>query len=290
MDITKFDEQELERLRVLEAYQILDTLPQETFDRYTKLASYICDTPISLVSLVDADRQWFKSKTGIDATETPRDWSFCSHAIQHNELMEVKNAKQDLRFKNNPLVTGDPNIRFYAGYPLIDDNGYALGTLCVIDNKPKELNKEQKEALQLLTQAVVELIIQHRKYQEVSNFNKLFEVSNDLICLVNKDGLFKKVNPAFQNILGYQQMDLINKSIFTFIHQDDKLLAKNEFENVYKIDIKIDFVVKEEGSSYTSRSLSFFIGSKMYMISVMSTTGTSHTAAYAKILESVIIK
>jgi GAF domain-containing protein len=99
------------------------------------------------VSLVDKDRQWFKSRTGIDVEETPRDWSFCSHAIQHNELMEIKDTKQDLRFRDNPLVTGDPNIRFYAGYPLIDDNGYALGTLCVIDNIPKELSQAQKDAL-----------------------------------------------------------------------------------------------------------------------------------------------
>jgi PAS domain S-box-containing protein len=257
MDIVKPDDYELERLKVLNAYEILDTLPQEAFDRFTKLASNICGTPISLVSLVDADRQWFKSKKGIDANETPRAWSFCSHAIQDNQLMEVKDATQDLRFRDNPLVTGDPNIRFYAGYPLIDNNGYALGTLCVIDDKPKVLNQTQKDALKLLTQTVVDLIEQQRKYQEVSNFNKLFEVSNDLICLVNIDGYFKKVNPAFYNVLGYQQKDVINKSIFDFIHQDDKLSAKNAFENIDKTDIKIDFVTKFRNNVGAYKSLNW---------------------------------
>jgi GAF domain-containing protein len=221
MQIENFDKIELERLRALDAYHILDTLPQEAFDRFTKLASFICDTPISLISLVDADRQWFKSKTWLDVTETPRTWAFCSHAIQHQDLMEVKDATKHNRFKDNPLVIGDPNIRFYAGQPLIDENGYALGTLCVIDNIPRELNQEQKNALELLTKSVVDLITQQRKYQEVSNFNKLLEVSNDLICLVTKEGYFKKINTSFYNILGYQKEELINQSFYNFIHTDD---------------------------------------------------------------------
>ena len=99
MQTENIDDVELERLKVLDAYQILDTLPQETFDRFTKLASFICDTPISLVSLVDANRQWFKSKKGLEATETPRAWAFCAHAIQHNELMEVKTQVKTLGLK-----------------------------------------------------------------------------------------------------------------------------------------------------------------------------------------------
>jgi len=259
MGSVNFDDNELERLKALDAYQILDTLPHEAFDRFTKLASFICDTPISLVSLVDKDRQWFKSRTGIDVEETPRDWSFCSHAIQHNELMEIKDTNQDLRFRDNPLVTGDPNIRFYAGYPLIDDNGYALGTLCVIDNIPKELSQAQKDALELLTKSVVDLIVQHRKFQEVSNFNKLFEVSNDLICLISKSGCFKKVNPAFFNILSYQKEDLINQSIFDFIHPDDILKTKEEFNKVDQENLKIDFVTLFRSKSGAYKSLNLVL-------------------------------
>ncbi|MEP7015729.1 MAG: GAF domain-containing protein [Verrucomicrobiota bacterium] len=146
---------EADRLRALRSYKILDTKPEERFDELTQLAAIICDVPISLITLVDAERQWFKSRFGLDAQETPRAQAFCTHAIMQPEIFEVPDATKDERFAQNPLVTGDPGIRFYAGAPLATGDGHLLGTLCVIDRKPHSLTKDQRTALEILGRQVI---------------------------------------------------------------------------------------------------------------------------------------
>jgi signal transduction histidine kinase/ActR/RegA family two-component response regulator len=146
---------EKERLDTLKQYDILDTLPEMDFDDFTLLASHICEAPIALISLVDESRQWFKSKVGLDAMETPRDVAFCSHAILNDKVFVVKDSLKDERFKDNPLATGAPNVRFYAGAPLITPSGHKIGTLCVIDSVPRDLKLKQIDALARLSRQVV---------------------------------------------------------------------------------------------------------------------------------------
>jgi GAF domain-containing protein len=144
-----------ERVAALERYAILDTEPEQAFDDLTLLASYVCKTPIALISLIDEDRQWFKSKVGMSVSETPREAAFCSVAIQQSDVMVVPDTLKDDRFRNHPFVVSEPRIRFYAGAPLITEEGYALGTLCVVDQKPREFGPDQKEALGALSRLVL---------------------------------------------------------------------------------------------------------------------------------------
>jgi tetratricopeptide (TPR) repeat protein len=146
---------EIARLNALRQYQILDTAPEKVFDDFTFLAAQICDTPIALISLVDGNRQWFKSKVGLTVNETSRDVAFCAYSILQQKPLVVSNALTDRRFATNPLVTSDPNIRFYAGAPLVTSDGFAIGTLCVIDLVPRDLSPEQVEGLRVLSDQVM---------------------------------------------------------------------------------------------------------------------------------------
>jgi len=179
MKLAPIPKNESKRIKVLWQYDILDTVPEEVFDDLTELAARICEAPIALITLVDEDRQWFKSKVGVTINETSRDISFCGHAIEQSDLFIVPDATLDKRFAKNPLVTSEPKIRFYAGAPLITPDGYALGTLCVIDKVPRELRPDQKQALRVLARHVMtqlelrrhsrELVRAHEAHQQVES-------------------------------------------------------------------------------------------------------------------------
>lgn len=212
---------ETERLIALKDYELLDSINEKEFDRLTELASLICGVPIALVSLIDKDRQWFKSKIGLNVNETPRDISFCQFAIMEEKIFEVNDASLDDRFRDNPLVTGSPDIKFYAGYPLIDPNGYALGTLCVIDREPKKLTKDQERALSILGQEVVSQILARRDKKELYDFSQLFLSSIDMVCVAKTDGYFKRINPAFSQSLGYTEKEILSTPFIEFVHPED---------------------------------------------------------------------
>lgn len=171
------DRHEKQRLEALKSYALMDTEPDELLDNITALAAEICGTSISLISLLDENRQWFKARVGLDVSETPRELAFCNHAIRQHDLMEVKDATKDDRFANNPLVTEEPHIRYYAGYPLVDNEGYALGTLCTIDTKPHELTDSQKGALKMLADIIISIFEskrQHDQLREIINLRQEF--------------------------------------------------------------------------------------------------------------------
>ncbi len=158
---------EPERLEALSSYEILDTPAEEAFDDLTLLAAHICQTPVALVSLIDRERQWFKSRVGTDITETPRDLAFCAHAVAARETLIVPDTLQDERFANHPLVQDDPRVRFYAGAPLRADNGHCLGTLCVIDRVPREFTEGQRAALEALSRQVMAQMELRKQLAEV---------------------------------------------------------------------------------------------------------------------------
>lgn len=158
------------RLEALNEYEIMDSLPEEDYDNITSLASRICGTPISLITLLDDHRQWFKSATGLDVKETPIEHSFCIHAIQNpSEIMVVPDSRKDERFADNPFVTGEPHIVFYAGMPLVDDTGQALGSLCVLDIQEHTLSPFQLTALKQLARQVVSFLKLRKENRKLTN-------------------------------------------------------------------------------------------------------------------------
>lgn len=174
MQEPKIPDNETQRLATLHALKILDSAPEERFDRLTRMARRMFGVPISLVSIVDSDRQWFKSSAGLDATETPRAVSFCGHAILGDGVFTVEDATRDERFHDNPLVTGDPNVRFYAGCPLRVANGHKMGTLCLIDHEPRTLDDEDR----LLLQDLAKMAEQEIAALQMATLDELTGISN----------------------------------------------------------------------------------------------------------------
>jgi signal transduction histidine kinase len=200
---------EEERLAALKSYNILDTGEEQDFDELTFLASAICDTPIALISLVDANRQWFKSHKGLDARETPVEQSFCAHAIvSYDDIMIVDDAKHDERFANNPLVTGETNITFYAGVPLVNEDGYALGSLCVIDHHKRALTDNQAAALKIIAKQVVDKLELRRKIALLEEFNQEIRDSNVFIQKFASTAAHDIKNPLSSILLTSQALQI----------------------------------------------------------------------------------
>lgn len=219
---------ESSRLAALLRFELLDTPAEAMFDNITALAAQICETPIALISLVDAERQWFKSRQGLDARETPRELAFCAHAINGETLFEVENALLDPRFRDNPLVTGAPDIRFYAGMPLADGEGHNLGTLCVIDRQPRQLSVQQKGALKLLAQQAInlfELRLQTRQQQEQAALHKAILSSvGTAVLITDMAGVIRQASPGVLPLLGYEVDTLVGQSLGLVLPDEERQL------------------------------------------------------------------
>ncbi len=235
---------ERERLTELKSYEILDTVPEIAFDEITELASNLCETPISLVSLIDGHRQWFKSHKGVEATETPRDISFCGHAIAGNDLFEVSNSLQDERFVDNPLVTGPHKVVFYAGVPLTNKSGFNLGTLCVIDHQPKKLTENQKKQLRILAKQVVAQMELRKSHLQLSRYlselekRKQMAMENAKLVAIGEmaAGIAHEINNplAIINVLNTLTLSKYPKSEFPDIHINGKKIEAT-IERISKI-------------------------------------------------------
>ncbi|KGL61076.1 ATP-binding protein [Polaribacter sp. Hel1_33_49] len=257
---------EAKRLENLKSYHILDTLPEEEYDAITKIASVICNTPIALISIIDESRQWFKSKHGLNATETPREFSFCAHSIlQPDELFIINDARKDKRFFDSSLITSDLNVVFYAGAPLNSSEGYSLGTLCVIDNEPKKLNNTQKESLSLLAKQVVTLLELRKKNRELAESNKqnlklneqlndfAYRLTHDLKSPINGvnfllDVLKEDHFELFKNTKAEEYVSLISNRILymdnlvTKILKDSKVASENIIYEKFNVKDLVDSI------------------------------------------------
>jgi diguanylate cyclase (GGDEF)-like protein/PAS domain S-box-containing protein len=224
------------RLRLLRSLGVLDTPPEEDFDRITRVCAELLQVPITLVSLVDANRQWFKSKIGLEVCETSRDMAFCAHALQVQDILLIEDAALDPRVSNNPLVIGFPHIRFYAGVPLRSEDGLVLGTLCAIDTRPRDLTQKALAAFKDLAR-VVERDLLHRsvtqdmrvvwetdrqaKVLSETRFAAVFQQTPTGKAIVDLQGRFSAVNPKLCNITGYTEAELLDRTFAQITHPDD---------------------------------------------------------------------
>lgn len=250
---------EHERLRALREYNILDTPSEDEFDNITKLATLICNTPIAVIALVDEERLWIKSAIGVSLQEMPRAMSFAEQAIGGSEVFEVCDILQDARFSAHLALQHDPVMRYYGGAPLIDDHGFALGTVCVFDVVPRSMTEAQKEGLKILAKEIITHISLRRKARELENRTNRFEdllniakVSPEMHCILDDRGVLLFANNAIENVLEYTPEEAVGQSAWSFCLKEDLQRVEHTISSGLSQrikDFKIDFrVVTKSGA------------------------------------------
>lgn len=226
------------RLNALGAYQILDTLPEKEFDAITRLASYACKAPVALISFIDAERQWVKSRVGIEARQFPRADSFCYHTILDDNILEINDVLENEAFRQNPFVVNDPQIRFYAGAPLIDPNGYRLGTLCVMDMVQRKLTDEQLDALRTLAANVVSHLVSRKQKKQLTGtllkdkeYFNLFNSSREIHCIMDPEFRIRMINDPVNDILGFTPDETIGHIIWDFFSEGVRVSSTQKLKN-----------------------------------------------------------
>lgn len=236
MLIAPYPTNETARVQFLRSLEVLDTPPEDTFDRFTRVLAELLHVPIALVSLVDSERQWFKAKVGLEACETSRDTAFCAHALHVQDCLIIEDATADFRFHDNPLVTGAPFVRFYAGIPLRSSEGYVVGTLCAIDTRPRSISPSALAAMKDLARALERELFQrnlatqartvyederHARTLSEVRFATVFEETPTGKAIVDLHGRFEVVNRKFCEITGYSSEELLSKTFPDITHPDD---------------------------------------------------------------------
>ncbi|WP_207421395.1 PAS domain S-box protein [Desertivirga brevis] len=228
------------RLKKLRSYRILDTLPENIYDNITKLASFICKTPVAIIAFIDDKRYWIKSQVGLDGiTEVPRSISVCQTTLYEDTLLEVQDLKLDSRFSELPNVKMEAGTRFYAGCPLITEDGVSLGTLCVNDYQPRQLSEEQRTALQTLAREVVAHLECSKKTRALKKslkrsrrFEELFNNSNGIHCITDNKGVIEFINSSVTTLLGYKEDEMLKQKIWNYCREGEKGLIMPEVNNL----------------------------------------------------------
>ncbi|MEG3125760.1 PAS domain S-box protein [Sphingomonas sp. GB1N7] len=246
------DTRENRRLAALARYRVMDTARESGFDELAELASEICGTPIAVVNLIETGRQWFKAEVGLGVDSTPLETSFCGTALLEEDFLLVPDATQDERFACNPLVTGEPGLRFYAGALLKSPEGLPIGTLCVLDYEPRSLSDQQQRAIRILARQVIAQLelrlavlereeanieLERRVAERAAELvvaqverDRLWEASPDLMLVIDFDGVFRRVNPAWTKVLGYAPEELIGHHVNDFVSPDDQAATVDAYE------------------------------------------------------------
>lgn len=292
------------RQDALDSLQLLDTVPEPVFDRITRLAARLLDVPVALFSLIDRDRQWFKSRIGLEATESPREQAFCSHTILESAPLVVEDAAHDARFADNPLVTGHPNIRFYAGAPVRTSAGHAIGTLCAIDSKPRVLSTQDVQTLQDLADIMSkevqarerldfarERVLESGAAAQASEgrLRSIFELASIGIALIGPDGGWLRVNGALCDILGYTERELMGLTFQDITWHEDLdadlgLLARLQRHEISRYQMEKRYVRKNGELVWANLSVSSKVGPDgaiEYYVSVITDIGARKAAEQA---------
>ena len=241
----KLPENEAQRLKAVTSYNILNTLPEQDYDNITKLVASICDMPIALITTIDENRNFFKSHYGIPFNESPRNTSFCGHAILEDEILIIKDAREDERFKDNPLIT-EQNAIFYAGVPLKNEDGYKLGTLCIYDHKPRELDESQINALKILGKQVVKLLELRRNNYKLEEANKELKVRYEQLKMFASHVSHDLKSPL-SNIISL--VDLLKDENGSALSEDSELYINTIEESANILKDYIDGILKHYKTS-----------------------------------------
>jgi len=252
---------ERERLKALRSYSVLDTGPEASYDEITALAALICEAPFSLITLVDEERQWFKSRRGLDLQESERSISFCAHAIAEPDLMVVPDATQDPRFRENPFVVGEPGVRFYAGAPLVNPEGHAVGALCVLDRVPRTLTPNQKQALRVLRTHVMTLLELRRSNRRLDLTDEILNSLPGVFYVLNRNRRFLLWNQRFQEITGYSAEEFADLDPVDLFRGADRDPIEKRIREVFEVgaaEAEAELVAKDGTSTahyFTGRRL-----------------------------------